>query len=516
MKIFLRLLGVFFCIARMSSAFSQTRGCIDPLASNYSASATINDGSCSYPTTTYTPPIKKRPISSTVNESSGLQWVGNSLWTFNDSGGQPEIYRIDVNTGAVLQTVKLQGATNVDWEDISFDGTFLYIGDVGNNANGARTDLKIYKFPVSAIPDYSNNPVVVISAGDIQIIAFAYSNQPQPPVAVAGNSTKFDCEAFFVDGGKIHLFTKNWITGNTSEHYVIDGVTAGNYVASYVETLNTGYLVTGADKRPNKNLAVLLGYQNTGLGNHYMHVLSDFSGGQYFNGNKRKIDLGTAMDMGQAEGITFSDDTHGYISNEYFSRSIITTSQSLYSFDISKLIANYVLPLDLIAFEVVNANSIDRLYWTFDTPVENMRVEYSTDGIHFSVVQTYSSTEKDKGSFTSYEPKRYYRLVWKGINNEDRYSSIITSATQRESLLSNFTLRTNGNLACVLAGHENLNYSFRILSVDGKVIGQTSSATLLPGNNNIHFSSPIHSNMIYVLQIFGENANKSLLIKVTD
>jgi hypothetical protein len=314
----------------------QVYGCKDPLANNYNPSATINDGSCTYNITNYTPPIKADPINDTLNESSGLQMAGNFLWSFNDKGGAATIYRIDTLTNIILQKVSLSGATNIDWEDIAFDGAYFYIGDFGNNGNGARTDLKIYKFPFTAIPDISN-PIATIPAGQIAIINFSYSDQQQPPQPTLLNNTKFDCEAMIIDGGKIHLFTKNWIDLNTT-HYEINGTTAGTYIATPVETLATNYLVTAADKPNGQNLIALLGYQNTGFGMHFMHLLTDYNGGKYFNGNKRQINLPNVVEMGQAEGISFRSYTYGYISNEKFV-SFFTINQKLHSFDISSFIS---------------------------------------------------------------------------------------------------------------------------------------------------------------------------------
>ena len=319
-------------------AFCQTAGCTDSLANNYNATATLNNGSCLYNPTSYTPPVKVDPLSDTLIETSGLQWADGYLWSFNDGGGAAAIYRIDTITNAILQRVYLQGATNIDWEDIAFDGIYFYIGDFGNNANGARTDLKIYKFPISAIPAFATNPVVQISATQIEVIHFTYSNQPQPPQPVAANSTSFDCEAMVIDGGEINLFSKDWVTLNTT-HYTINSLEAGTYIAQPVDTLATAYLVTAADKAPGRNTIALLGYQNTGSALHFMHLLSGYSGGKYFNGNKRRIDLPDVLTMGQAEGLTFRNESYGYISNEKFVRTFgpytVTIPQRLRSFDMS-------------------------------------------------------------------------------------------------------------------------------------------------------------------------------------
>ena len=333
-EIFIAILSLLFFNYQLHG---QVAGCTDPLANNFNASATVNNGSCTYAVTAYTPPVKVDPINSILIESSGLQMAGNYLWSFNDGGGAAAIYRIDTITNALLQKVNLGGATNIDWEDIAFDGTNIYVGDFGNNANGARIDLKIYKFPMSIIPDYVNNAEITIPAEEISIINFSYSDQPQPPQTTTNNNTKFDCEAMFVDGDKIHLFTKNWININTT-HYIINGLAAGNYIATPVETLATNYLVTAADKVYGQNIVALLGYQTSGFYSHFIHILSDFSGGNYFNGNKRQINLPNVLQMGQAEGITFKTGSYGYISNEKVAA--LSVNQKLRSFNISNLVSN--------------------------------------------------------------------------------------------------------------------------------------------------------------------------------
>ncbi len=323
------------------SAHSQTPGCTDSLANNFNASATVNNGSCTYTTTNYTPPVKVNRLSDTLLETSGLAMAGNYLWTLNDGGGSAAIYRIDTITNAVLQRVYLAGASNIDWEDLSFDGTHFYIGDFGNNANGARTNLKIYKFPLSAIPDFNAYPLAIIDSTLIETIHFVYGHQPQPPVAVAANSTAYDCEAMIVDSGRIHLFTKNWLGLNTV-HCVINSIAAGNYTAVPQDTLATNYLVTAAAKAPGRNLIVLMGYQNTGTARHFMHLLTQYSGCHFFNGNKRRLDLPNVLTMGQAEAITFRNESYGYITNEKFTGGInpfiVTVNPKLRTFNIGSFI----------------------------------------------------------------------------------------------------------------------------------------------------------------------------------
>ncbi|MDH3626786.1 MAG: hypothetical protein OEV00_00405 [Acidobacteriota bacterium] len=71
------------------------------------------------------------------------------FWTHNDSGDRPLLYVIDVR-GANVATFELDGATNVDWEDIALGPgpkpkrDYLYVADIGDNA-AHRKNVVIYR-----------------------------------------------------------------------------------------------------------------------------------------------------------------------------------------------------------------------------------------------------------------------------------------------------------------------------------------------------------------------------------
>ena len=84
-------------------------------------------------------------------EASGLvRGSGNFWWSHNDSGDGPFLYAIDAR-GQLLGKVEVQGAKNIDWEEITagpclgaaFKERCLYIGDIGDNS-GRRDDVVIY------------------------------------------------------------------------------------------------------------------------------------------------------------------------------------------------------------------------------------------------------------------------------------------------------------------------------------------------------------------------------------
>ncbi|OYV04099.1 MAG: hypothetical protein CFE26_18700, partial [Verrucomicrobiales bacterium VVV1] len=77
--------------------------------------------------------------SDSIREASGLaisQKDGGLLWTLNDSGGTTDLHLMGLK-GEDRGTVKVEGAANRDWEDLSsftLDGTgYLLIADTGDN-----------------------------------------------------------------------------------------------------------------------------------------------------------------------------------------------------------------------------------------------------------------------------------------------------------------------------------------------------------------------------------------------
>jgi hypothetical protein len=278
-----------------------------------------------------------------LDESSGLEYCRGKLWTHNDSGGEPEIYAINPGNGSIIQTITLEGATNVDWEDLAADGYYLYIADTGNNSNGARTDLKIYKINLDDIPltgDYS------IPSNRIEIIRFYYPEQGENPTATSSNNTAYDCEAILIRNDIIHLFTKDWTSASsgygTSEYLLpnFPHPSGDKYPAKLFHRHdNIGFLVTGADNA-GINQVVLIGYQSGNLGEHYVQIYSGFQGDNISTGVVYSKLIGYPAllnpSLGQVEAICFGENPfEGYISNEKFTYSIFSYPATVKSFAIS-------------------------------------------------------------------------------------------------------------------------------------------------------------------------------------
>ena len=304
----MRQLIISFAIllSAMLHATAQTCGCTDPLATNYNASATVNDGSCVYSSATISA-TEIGELGETLDGSSTLLFWDGGYWTYNDHNDCC-LYRIDSNTAAIADTLCISGISNYDTEEVSQDSLYLYFGDFGNNS-GVRQNLHILRISKESLLDQTFA---------VDTIWFSYEDQTD--FTSHPQATNFDCESFIVTADSIYLFTKQW----ASEQTTIYGLpkTPGTHVAHRLETYNVGGLVTGATYVPEYRMAVLCGYDYNG-GNllsslrPFIILLYDFQGDNFFSGNKRRLDFGTLVKE-QVEAVATSNAMDFYITNEHF------------------------------------------------------------------------------------------------------------------------------------------------------------------------------------------------------
>lgn len=318
----MKLLLLTFLLSTMQ-LYAQLSGCTDPLATNYNATAIVNNGSCTYTNVTLVPD-PGIVLPAVMSETSGLVLFNDQLLTHNDDS-DTNLYLIDYSDPVDFVTLPITGASNIDWEDVAEDEQYIYIGDFGNNVSGNRTNLRIFRILKSEL---MNNPVA-------DTISFSYEAQtdftPQ-----SSNSTDFDCEAFIVTAGKIHLFTKEWGTKKTSVYELEK--TPGTHVAIYKGTLNVQGLITGATHLEEEQLVVLSGYSI--ILQPFVYLLYDFENDDFFSGNKRKIMLN--LPYHQVEGITSEDGLMYYLSNEAFPTGNIQVDPKIMKLDLSSYLSNYL------------------------------------------------------------------------------------------------------------------------------------------------------------------------------
>lgn len=140
------------------------------------------------------------------------------FWTLGDSGNAPRIYPIhrngklywgDRDSGG--KGLKLDGATNRDWEGIAVDDDgHIIVGDIGNN-DGDRRELVIY---------YVDEPEPQVELAVVKKkVTFRY-----PAVEELGRSSqdeRHDAESLFTIGNTAYVVTKHE-TGRFTELYRLD------------------------------------------------------------------------------------------------------------------------------------------------------------------------------------------------------------------------------------------------------------------------------------------------------
>lgn len=317
------------CLVFLSAAISvksQTSGCTDIAATNYNSIATINDGSCIYNDAAISPETTI-DLSQTLNETSGLTFWNNLVWTFNDND-DINLYGLDTLTAEIVEIIEITGSQNVDWEAVTQDDSYFYIGDFGNNAHGNRTDLKIYKTSKSSL---------LAGVPEIEIISFNYPEQTsfEP---TAGNETDFDCEAMAVMDGQIYLFTKRWVSSGTSVYSIPNQ--AGNYAAELINSYPVDGLITGSTLLQDESLLILCGYSE--ILQPFIFMLYDFESDNFFGANKRLIQL--SLPFHQIEGISCVDGNKLFLSNEKFAPNILLeVDAQLHFVDINSILVDYIL-----------------------------------------------------------------------------------------------------------------------------------------------------------------------------
>ena len=268
-------------------------------------------------------PVYSVQLPTELNETSGITRFQQGLVTHNDNSDE-QLYVIDTLNGAILQTFSLNGTSNIDWEEITQDSLYLYVGDFGNNA-GNRTDLHILRIEKSSLLE-----------GTLAIDTIAFAYEDQIDFTPSNQNTAYDCEAFIAGTDSLFLFTKNWNDLSTV-CYSVPKI-PGNYLAQRKDSSAVNGLITGAAYLPNKRLIILSGYSS--LLQPFMYLLIDFEGTDFFSSLQQKIN--PSLNFHQIEGVSTTNGLDVYLTNEYFSQSVITSQQKLHKFDLTPVLGGYL------------------------------------------------------------------------------------------------------------------------------------------------------------------------------
>jgi hypothetical protein len=127
-----------------------------------------------------------------LKESSGLAQGRRNpglFWSHNDAGNSPVLYGVS-SEGSLGATVRIQGATLQDWEDIEAGpcggANCLFVGDIGDN-DGKRGTITIYRI---------EEPAAGTASATATALRARYPGGPR------------DAEAMFILSNDIYIVTK--------------------------------------------------------------------------------------------------------------------------------------------------------------------------------------------------------------------------------------------------------------------------------------------------------------------
>lgn len=183
-----------------------------------------------------------------LSETSGLFCEADGMFSLNDSGNAPVIYRVNYQ-GEIIERTRLP-LTNRDWEAITADDMSFYIADVGNN-KGNREKVEVHK-------------VSRLNANDITTFTLKYAgNNASSNMPYAHD---FDSEAMVKYGKELLLFSKSWRTGITHIYKINEGEIEQT-INPFASIEGLPGVVTGVDFDRHQGKFVITGYKSDPFGN---------------------------------------------------------------------------------------------------------------------------------------------------------------------------------------------------------------------------------------------------------
>jgi hypothetical protein len=238
-----------------------------------------------------------------LKECSGMVAMGEGLYLgHNDSGNTPDLILFTLGGENDVKRIRINNATNVDWEALATDDEYVYIGDTGNN-NGTRKDLAIYKV--------KKEDILSGLQANAEKIMFSY---PEQKKFKSSNTHNFDCEAMVCVGDSLYLFTKNR-ANEKSDVYGLPKI-PGPYNAKHHGSIEAGGLITGADSRMigGDGHLVLVGYMVRDKGYHpFLLYFDHFTIPGFFKTIPTRYTFSGKL---QTETVLFEEGASVLVSNE--------------------------------------------------------------------------------------------------------------------------------------------------------------------------------------------------------
>ncbi len=239
------------------------------------------------------PTYVQRHLSPAVSESSGIIQLKGNIWTLNDSGNTNDLFELDPVTGKLLRKVRVKNSANFDWEALTNDDTYVYIGDIGNN-NGLRAKLRVYRLLKAQLEEPERRSILA------DTIEFYYPKHPKSPNPFLHNR---DCEAMVSFGDSLYFFTKNRADEFTNLFSVPNQT--GKWEALYKGNFDTYGIVTAASRDSSGSFLALLGYRTHPKWHArvpFVYLFWQYPKRDFFSGCSMRWDLRSRK---QIEGITW-------------------------------------------------------------------------------------------------------------------------------------------------------------------------------------------------------------------
>ena len=245
------------------------------------------------------PLTKLAVLPDAIKETSSLVYWDGYFWTHNDSNNPPFLFRLDTATGAVRKAIWVKNSYNYDWECLTQDESYFYIGDTGDNQH-KRPRKRVYRISKALLIDTSVREVLADTIG------FCFPEKP-------GENTNYDVEAMVCVNNYLHLFTKE---ADTTKHFTIPVHADTFTTARLVDEISVKGRITDACFDSGSNMLYLLIWsmrtnkyvwkvQTTGKDLHIKQVMD------------KKL-LGTVLQYGQLEALCITPGGYFYLTNEKF------------------------------------------------------------------------------------------------------------------------------------------------------------------------------------------------------
>lgn len=260
-----------------------------------------------------------------MEELSGLavsRTYPGIFWGHGDSGQPPVLWALDLergdlafppylakkfDDGASWPGLTLEGASNIDWEDLTTLNGWLYLGEFGNNGN-ARRDLGLWALP-------EPNPRATERQRPAFFLPFHYPEQQRFPA----EAWVFDAEALFADPERnaLYLITKHrkagdvrrFIPGAKLYRIPLDGAGRASTALTLVDQHEEMTAVTAAELSPSGAWLAVLTYRTLWL------FPRPPAGEQWLSGPAYSRPL-PFLETRQAEALSWRDDTTLLLGNE--------------------------------------------------------------------------------------------------------------------------------------------------------------------------------------------------------